>query len=48
MSVELPPRFGGTDAFIVKTREIQKIGEEVWAFHKKAAEMIIDEFGTSD
>ena len=47
MSVELPPRFGGEGAFILSPRKIKKIGEEIWAFHKKAAEMIIDEFNSS-
>ena len=47
MSVELPPRFGGESSFILSPRKIKKIGEEIWAFHKKAAEMIIEEFGSS-
>ena len=45
MSVELPPRFGGENAFILSPLKIRKIGEEIWSFHKKAAEMIIEEFG---
>lgn len=47
MSVELPPRFGGESAFIVSSREIRRIGEEVWSFHKEAAEMLIAEFTSS-
>ena len=46
MSVELPPRFGGEGAFILSPREIRKIGEEIWSFHKEAAEMLIAEFAS--
>jgi hypothetical protein len=47
MSVELPPRFGGESSFILSARKIRRIGDEIWTFHKKAAEMIIEEFTAS-